>query len=208
MEPIHCDNHVLVLNKPPGIATQPDFHEQAKAWVKKAFNKPGAVFLEPVHRLDKPVGGLVLFARTSKALSRLNEAMRERQVHKIYHAIVEGKLEGSGRLKHTLLHGDHRAIVDPSGKEALLDYRVLETGEDQTLVEIELLTGRYHQIRAQFAAIGHPIVGDQKYGSRSKKDAIYLAHVKLSFPHPTTKEMLVLCHQSFHKKMAQDFSAR
>lgn len=185
MEEIFCDNHVLVLEKPAGIATQPDFHEAARGYVKERFHKPGNVFLEPIHRLDKPVGGLVLFARTSKALSRLNEAMRKRKIQKFYLALVEGKMEGEGELVHHLVHGDFKAHVDPSGKEARLRYTVLRKERNQTLLEVELLTGRYHQIRCQMAEIGHPVVGDAKYGSKQKRGEIALFHHLLIFPHPT-----------------------
>lgn len=192
MNPIYCDNHILVVEKPSGIATQPTFHEETRSYVKKAFAKPGNVFLEPIHRLDKPVSGMVLFARTSKALSRLNEAMREKRIQKFYLALVEGHLPDEGTLEHTLLHAEHRALVDPKGKKALLHYRCVEKREENSLVEIELKTGRYHQIRCQFGAIGHPIVGDKKYGSKTAKEAICLHHHKLIVPHPTKGEELTL----------------
>ena len=139
LKPIYCDNHLLVLNKPAGIATQPDFHEAARAWVKENFAKPGNVFLEPIHRLDRPASGIVLFARTSKALTRLNEAMRERKLCKIYLAKVEGQVSEEGVLEHYLVHGDFRAFVDPNGKKAVLRYRRLKSTERYSLVEIELL---------------------------------------------------------------------
>ncbi|MDN3506980.1 MAG: RNA pseudouridine synthase [Simkaniaceae bacterium] len=194
-KPLYCDNHILVLEKPAGVATQPDFHEMAKSWVKKTFAKPGNVFLEPIHRLDKPVKGLVLFARTSKALSRMNEAMRERKIKKFYRARVEGIPEEKGTLKHFLTHGEYRAHIDSNGKEAILHFERLETIENASLVEIELETGRYHQIRAQFAAVGHPVLGDQKYGAKRKQDNIALHHYKLTFPHPITKEEIT-CQSS------------
>ena len=186
---VYCDNHLLVVNKPPGIATQPDLEETAKAWVKKTYQKPGNVFLHPIHRLDKSVGGLVLFARTSKALSRLQALMRERKISKTYHALVEGRLScKEGTLKHSLVHGDHKAFVSSQGKEAILHYRVLEEKDGCTHVTIDLETGRYHQIRAQFAATGHPILGDKKYGStRHYPEGIALCHVRLEFIHPITK---------------------
>lgn len=186
MKPVFCDNHVLILEKPAGVATQPDFHEMAKAWVKEEFDKPGNVFLEPIHRLDKPVSGLVLFARTSKALSRLNEAMRKKQIKKTYIAKVEGDLPSDRTLRHYLLHGDHCAVIDESGKEAILHYIKRVDG----LVEIDLETGRYHQIRAQFSAIGHPVVGDEKYGSKTKTKTMHLQHTKICFPHPITGKKL------------------
>lgn len=191
---IFCDNHLLVVDKPVGMATQPDLEECAKAWVKKKFNKPGNVFLEPAHRLDKPVSGLVLFARTSKALSRLQAMMREREIRKTYLALVEGKLrDQEGTLKHRLVHDEFHARVDEEGKEAILHYRVLGTHKNVNLVEVVLETGRYHQIRAQFSAIGCPIVGDQKYRStQSFPEGIALQHQKLEFKHPVTKEKILL----------------
>ena len=180
----------MVLNKPGGVATQPDFHERARAWVKAEFKKPGNVFLEPIHRLDKAASGIVVFARTSKALSRLNEALRNQTMRKIYIAEVEGYVEEEGILEHYLLHGDFKAIIDPTGKKAVLRYKCLGKGKATSLVEIELETGRYHQIRAQFAAIGHPIVGDQKYGSKTKSEKIALHHKEMTLTHPTTGERL------------------
>ena len=179
-----------MLKKPAGIATQPDFHEAAKLYVKEAFAKPGNVFLEPIHRLDKPVSGLVLFARTSKALSRLNQAMREGKINKVYIARVEGSLPKEGTLEHLLLHGNFRAHVGKGGKLALLHYKCLETDGKTSLIEVELKTGRYHQIRAQFSHEGHPIVGDQKYGSKSTQDTIALHHSLLTFPHPTKGDLI------------------
>lgn len=195
MKVLFCDNHVLVAVKPAGLSTQEDFTPQVKAWVKKAFKKPGAVFLEPIHRLDKSASGIVLFARTSKALSRLQCEMRERRIHKKYVALVEGVLTSdSGFLEHKLVHGSHRAeVVDsPSAKVAQLEYRVKERRSHETLIEVALLTGRYHQIRAQMAFIGHPLRGDAKYGGKSwKGHGIALHHTEMRFTHPVTKEPLV-----------------
>lgn len=198
---IYCDNHILVVDKPAEIATQPDLEILAKAWIRKKYNKPGNVFLEPIHRLDKPVRGLVLFARTSKALSRLQAMMRAREIKKTYIALVEGSLpKKEGTLKHHLSHGSHRAHIDDDGKGAVLHYRVLEKKEKTTLLEIELETGRYHQIRAQLATIGCPVVGDKKYGSHMPyKCGIALTHVKLEFTHPVTHEGIVVTTPSKFK---------
>ena len=203
MKIIFCDNHLLIVSKPAGISTQPhegesrNLLDQAKEWLKKEFCKPGNVFLEPVHRLDKPVSGLVLFARTSKALSRLQEMMRGHQIEKTYLAWVEGQLpEPEGTLEHYLLHDEHRARVvnssHPQAKLARLHYRQVDKKSETTLVEVRLETGRYHQIRAQLSAIGCPILGDSKYGSASpwKKDQIALHHATLRLTHPVTKEVL------------------
>jgi 23S rRNA pseudouridine1911/1915/1917 synthase len=196
MDVLFCDNHLLVVNKPAGLPTQSEegenLHELAKAWVKKTYDKPGKVFLEPIHRLDKPVSGIVLFARTSKALSRLQAMMRARQIKKTYFAWVEGTPpQAEALLKHYLVHDDFRArVVSPStpqAKEALLTYRVLEKKTDKTLLEIDLQTGRYHQIRAQLSAIGCPVLGDEKYGStRPSKPGIALHHGLLTCEHPVT----------------------
>lgn len=178
------------------MATQPDFCEQVRGWIKKEFRKPGEVFCEPIHRLDRPVGGLVLFARTSKALSRLNASMRDRLIEKRYLARVEGVIEeDEGRLEHLLVHGSHRAhVVKSGGKHAALSYKVLKREMKSTVVEIALETGRYHQIRVQFSAIGHPIVGDEKYGAAP--GALALFACELSFNHPVKKEPLTIREQS------------
>ncbi|MBI2810901.1 MAG: RNA pseudouridine synthase [Candidatus Melainabacteria bacterium] len=205
MQVVYVDNHLLIVNKPAGLATQPhpgstdSLLEQAKAWIKKEFKKPGNVFLEPIHRLDKPVSGLVLFARTSKALSRLQEMMRERQIEKTYFAWVEGIFpQDKGALEHYLVHDEHKARVvkasHPEGKIARLHYSVLKQEKNRSLVKIELETGRYHQIRVQCAAVGCPVVGDEKYGSEAsyKKEGIALHSGCLVLQHPVTKEPLRL----------------
>lgn len=204
MDIIYVDNHLLVVNKRGGIPTQEspgcteNVTDWAKDWIKRKYDKPGKVFLEPIHRLDKPVSGLVLFARTSKALSRLQEMMRERTIGKWYYALVQqAPSEAQAVLEHYLVHDEHRARVvtsaHPEGKKAILSYRMLKESALGFLLEIELHTGRYHQIRAQLAQIRSPIVGDQKYGSSAKwsKEGIALHHGKLSFVHPVTKEELV-----------------
>ncbi|NGX50756.1 MAG: Ribosomal large subunit pseudouridine synthase C [Chlamydiae bacterium] len=199
LDVLYLDNHLLAVNKPAGLLTQPnnsdapDLETAAKAWLKKKFNKKGNVFLHPIHRLDKPVSGIVLFARTSKALSRLNSQMREKTIEKIYLARVEGHLKAkAASLKHTLTHGDHRAHLSPEGKEAHLSYTVCKSDAHSTLVEITLHTGRYHQIRIQFASIGHPIVGDIKYGSTQEAPRIALHHSKLIFDHPISKDKITI----------------
>lgn len=202
MQHIYIDNHLLVVIKPHGVATQPDLHELAKEWIKTSTGKEGNVFLHPIHRLDKPASGIVLFARSSKALSRLNALLREHKIQKTYLAKVEGILkEKEGALEHFLFHDEYHAKVAkgffPGAKKALLSYKVLKTVGKNSLLEIELHTGRYHQIRAQLAFIGHPIVGDQKYGStvHLKNDGIALAHVKVELVHPVTKEPLIFSYE-------------
>ena len=201
-EVLYCDNHLLVAAKPCGMLTQPDasadesLEVYAKSWVKREYQKVGNVFLHCIHRLDRPVSGLVLFARTSKALSRLNEQSREQEIQRVYVAEVEGMLsKPEGQLDHYLIHGEHRAIVAKEGekdaKHARLLYRTIKRKAHTTLVEIELETGRYHQIRAQFSAIGHPVIGDQRYGSQSGNGkAIHLHCQTLRFLHPVTQEEL------------------
>ncbi len=197
------DNHLLVLNKPAGLLTQPSgtdqdsLEMQAKAYIKEKYQKPGNVFLEAVHRLDKPVSGIVVFAKTSKALSRLNESLRNKQAKKIYHAWVEGiPKQKEGTLENYLVHDDFIASVatknNPQAKLARLSYKVLETQGDETLLEIILETGRYHQIRVQLSTIGHPILGDTKYGSKKSHPEIALSHVRLEIEHPVTHEKLLL----------------
>lgn len=201
LDVIYEDNHLIVVNKPAGLLTQPTDEEQdsletqTKAWIKEKYQKPGNVFLGVVHRLDRPVSGLVVFAKTSKALSRLNESVRGKHVQKIYRALVEGKpSKNSDTLEHYLRHDDFRAYVstkqDPEAKLARLHYEVLEEKGDCSLLQIELETGRYHQIRAQLAAMGYPIVGDSKYGSKKifPKGIIALHHYRWSGEHPVTKD--------------------
>jgi 23S rRNA pseudouridine1911/1915/1917 synthase len=203
MKIIYCDNHILIVSKPAGMSTQPNdkadpnLLDAAKAWVKREFSKPGKVFLEPIHRLDKPVSGLVLFARTSKALSRLQEMMRGRLIEKTYFAWIEGELpDKQGTLEHYLVHDSFRARIvsssHPEAKWACLHYVQVKQYNRQSLVEIQLVTGRYHQIRAQLAAIGCPIIGDAKYGSRQvlNDQQIALHSGRLTFSHPVTKAPL------------------
>lgn len=197
---LFSDNHLVIAFKPAGWLTQPDNTRNAdlesfvKEWVKRTFNKPGAVFLHCIHRLDRPVSGLVLFAKTSKALSRLNELSRENKIQRWYVAEVEGILpEKSGILEHFLIHGEHQAIVSTAkhadAKKAVLSYQVLALKEHSTLVQIELKTGRYHQIRAQFSAIGHPVMGDTRYQAKNSLGGeILLSCTDLKFCHPVTRE--------------------
>ena len=206
MTPLYCDNHLLAADKPGGLLTQPSgtdedsLEAQAKLYVKVTYSKPGNVFLEAVHRIDRPACGIVLFARTSKALTRANQAMRQKSCAKVYRAILEGRPDkDSGTLTDWLRHDDfHAEIVRPDTPEAkpcTLQYRILKPlGTRRTLVEIALETGRYHQIRAQFASRGWPLVGDVKYGASAAyaNGAIALQHYQLTVPHPTTGEPLVI----------------
>ncbi|MFY7843015.1 MAG: RluA family pseudouridine synthase [Rhabdochlamydiaceae bacterium] len=201
MDIVFEDNHILLVNKIAGMPTQPNdtgvisLQDQAKSWIKLMKKKPGDVFVHPIHRLDKGVSGLVLFAKTSKALSRLNAQMREKTMRKIYYGIVEGEVTPKkGRLENFLKHGAYKALIsskeDREAKQAILDYEVIKVEKAKSFVEISLLTGRYHQIRAQFSFIGHPLWGDQKYGSSFHSEKICLHHGRFSFIHPVTKEFL------------------
>lgn len=201
-EILFSDNHILIASKSAGLLTQPDQSRDdsletfAKEWVKAEYKKEGNVFLHCIHRLDRPVSGLVIFARTSKALSRLNEQSRNQAIQRIYVAEVEGILaQKLGQLDHYLIHGDHRAIIGKAGdkeaKHARLRYEVLHYLPHSTILRIELDTGRYHQIRAQFSAIGHPIIGDKKYGAKQGDGKVIRLHcAQILFEHPVTKESL------------------
>ena len=180
------------------LSSHEDLESAAKLFIKNRDKKPGGVFLHAVHRLDKPVSGIALFAKTKKALTRLNESIRKGLFKKTYYAALEGTLNEEGTLEHYLFHGDFRAIVSTSPKEgykkAILNYKVLKTTLTKTLVEIDLISGRYHQIRAQFSHISHPVVFDEKYGSKTTGDyeGILLHHGKLTFPHPVKEEMMTI----------------
>jgi 23S rRNA pseudouridine1911/1915/1917 synthase len=200
VEVLYEDNHLLALNKPAGLLTQPSgtpgdsLEAQAKAWIKQTRYKPGEVFLHAVHRLDRPVSGIVLFARTSKALSRMNRLMRNREVQKVYHAVITGRLPGDeGTLRHHLRHARmHSELAhdhESGAREGILHYRVMERSRFMSLVEIRLETGRYHQIRAQLAGSGCPVLGDGRYGGRAWQEpgAIALHHQCMEFSHPTLK---------------------
>jgi len=199
---VFIDNHLLVANKPAGWLTQPngtpalDLETQLKNWIKKKFQKSGNVFLHAVHRLDRPVSGLVLFARSSKGLTRLNAQVREGSIERIYMAEIEGLLEeSSGTLLHYLIHKEHHAVIgtakNPEAKRALLSYYTEKVFSNSTEVAIALETGRYHQIRAQFSAIGHPIVGDVRYGSCSGDGkAIRLRCAHIRFKHPVSQSII------------------
>lgn len=202
MEILFEDNHLLVVNKPAGLLTEPSgtlqdsVYAQTKQYLKEKYQKPGNVFLGIVHRLDKPASGIVLFAKTSKALSRLNEAMRGKKYKKVYAAIVENKLpQETSILEHYLVHDDYKASLsskEKGGKQCKLSYKLLKKKGNFSLVDVLLETGRYHQIRAQFALIGCPLLGDYKYGSKEffMEEAIALHHRELEFTHPVTGKVI------------------
>lgn len=203
MEVVYEDNHIIVVNKMAGEIVQGDktgdkpLSEFVKDYIREKYNKPGNVFCGVVHRIDRPVSGLVIFARTSKALERLNKMLREGEIHKTYRAVVEGHPEKPEALLENYLVSDGRInktfISDsrnPEAKLSRLEYRTVERGDRYTLLEINLLTGRKHQIRAQLSAMGHPIKGDLKYGARrSNRDGgISLQAYRIRFTHPVSKQ--------------------
>jgi 23S rRNA pseudouridine1911/1915/1917 synthase len=217
MEVIYEDNHIIIVNKQSGEIVQGDktgdrpLSDIVKDYIKEKYQKPGAVFLGVAHRLDRPVSGLVVFARTSKALTRLNKMFAEGEVHKTYWAIV-GKDKREKRndkfvddgdwhtLEHWLVRNekqnksyayDHER---PNAKKAILKYRALSHSDNYTLLEVNLMTGRHHQIRCQLAAMGSPIKGDLKYGApRSNPDgSISLMARRVEFIHPVSKAPIIV----------------
>lgn len=204
---LHEDNHIIVINKRVGDIVQGDktgdkpLSEVVKEYIKDKYNKPGEVYLGVIHRLDRPTTGIVVFAKTSKALTRLNDAFKNRETQKTYWAIVKNS---PPKENDTLIHYLKRNPKNntskahtkevPESKKASLDYKIIKKLDNYFGLEINLHTGRHHQIRAQLAAIGCPIKGDLKYGfDRSNPDGgIHLHARKLSFTHPVTKEELTI----------------
>lgn len=203
MQVLYEDNHIIIVSKSAGEIVQGDktgdtpLSETVKAYIKEKYAKPGAVFLGVVHRLDRPVSGVVLFARTSKALARLNEMFRTQAVQKTYWALVQNTpREPEATLTHYLVRNekqnksyayDHERA---NAKKAVLDYKIIGHTDRYTLLEIHLHTGRHHQIRCQLAAIGCPIRGDLKYGApRSNPDGSISLHARsIRFEHPVSHE--------------------
>lgn len=204
MEVLYEDNHIIIVNKAPGEIVQGDktgdatLGDSVKQYIKEKYAKPGAVFLGVVHRLDRPVSGAVIFARTSKALARMSEMFRKGEVRKTYHAIVPRRdilEETTVTLEHWLTRNErqnkayaHNREINGS-KRALLDFRALTSSDRYTLLEIHLHTGRHHQIRCQLAAEGMPIKGDLKYGApRSNPDGSISLHARsVAFTHPVSR---------------------
>ena len=199
VEIIYEDNHLLIVNKPINIPTQEDSSKDKdllnilKDYIKEKYNKPGNVYLGLVHRLDRPVGGIMVFAKTSKCASRLSEQIRLKKFKKIYNAVVMNKINESGHLVDYLLKDKKNNIVkvDRDGKESILNFKRLSYKNNMSLVEIELETGRSHQIRVQLSNNGNPLFGDQKYNKNAKVgEQLALFSKKLEFYHPTTNELL------------------
>lgn len=207
LQVLYEDNHLLIVNKRAGDITQGDktgdkpLNEVLKEYVKEKYNKPGNVFLGTVHRLDRPTSGIVMYAKTSKALERLNKMLREKSIQKTYWAIVKNHPQKQQETLTNFLVKNpkknksfaHSKEVKNS-KKAILHYTVVKKLKNYTLLEIDLETGRHHQIRVQLSTIGCPIKGDLKYGfSRSNKDgSIHLHARKIKFTHPVSKEIIAL----------------
>lgn len=205
MTVVYEDNHIIVVNKSASEIVQGDktgdtpLSETVKQYLKEKYAKPGNVFLGVTHRLDRPVSGLVVFAKTSKALSRLNEMFRLNQVKKTYWALVKERPEAEeGELVHYMVRNEKQnksyayTKEMKNSKKAVLDYKVIARSDNYYLLEVDLKTGRHHQIRCQLAKMGCPIKGDLKYGfPRSNPDGSICLHArKISFIHPVTKELI------------------
>lgn len=205
MTVLYEDNHIIIVNKAPGEIVQGDktgdtpLSETVKEWIKDKYDKPGNVFLGVVHRLDRPVSGAVIFAKTSKALARLNEMLREGKISKTYWAITRNTPpKESDLLTHYITSTERNnksyASVAPrnGAKEARLEYRLISRSDNYNLLEVRLLTGRKHQIRVQLSSIGCPIKGDLKYGDkRSNPDGSISLHARhIEFIHPVSKEKI------------------
>ena len=196
---LYEDNHIIVVEKPYNVLSQGDstgdlsLLDMVKQYIKEKYHKPGNVYLGLVHRLDRPVGGIMVFARSSKAASRLCKSFNEHKVVKKYLAIVHGKLEKENDewVDYIEKSSDGKSIISSSGKKAILEYEVLDYNEeyDCSLVSIMLKTGRHHQIRVQFASRGHYLLGDQRYGVLDNQQICLFAY-QLTFIHPVTKEEL------------------
>lgn len=197
---VYQDNHLIVVNKPAGVLIQGDksgdrpLCDYVQHYIKTTFNKPGNVFLGLVHRLDRPVSGVVVFAKTSKAASRLSTQFRQKTIRKTYLALVKGKPPVSGILEDRIERNGvtSRIVQEKTGKLSKLTYQRLQYRKGLSLVEVHLETGRHHQIRVQLANLGFPILGDFRYGSKEKfphKSVALHAH-NLQLIHPTTKEKI------------------
>lgn len=197
---LYEDNHIIVVEKPCNVLSQSDATNDldlltmVKQYIKEKYHKPGNVYIGLVHRLDRPVGGIMVFARSSKAAARLTKQIQNHEFQKKYLAVARGKMEQDcATYKDFILKlEDGNSIISSKGKVAILNYQLLEYNkeEDMSLVSIDLKTGRHHQIRVQFANHNHPLCGDQRYGKEVDKTQIALYAYSLSFTHPTTKEIL------------------
>lgn len=198
---LYLDNHLLAVEKPPNMPVQADESHNldlltaCKHYIAEKFQKPGEAYLGLVHRLDRPAGGAMVFARTSKAAARLTAAFAGHDLEKIYLAVVRGEVEAPGALRDSLVKGADGMVRParpdaPGAKEARLRYRPLKTAGGLTLVEVALETGRAHQIRVQMANAGYPLWGDNRYGGGSPGEQLALWSHRLTIPHPTRPERL------------------
>lgn len=207
MTPVYEDNHIIIVRKEAGEIVQGDktgdkpLSDIIKEYLKDKYNKPGNVFCGVVHRIDRPVAGLVIFAKTSKALTRLNEMIKKGEIHKTYWALVEGHRKDKEGEIESWLQSDSRLnktrVVDkntPNAKLSRLRYHVIAEGDRYSLLEVTLLTGRKHQIRAQLSSTGTPIKGDLKYGAKRSNPGggISLLARRIEFMHPVSKEEIVV----------------
>ncbi len=196
MKILYEDNHIIVVVKDYNIPVQEDCTNDIdlltmiKKYIKEKYNKPGNVYLGLVHRLDRPVGGIMVFAKTGKAASRLSKEIREGLVEKRYMALVHNKAKSHELLKDNLLRDEknNMSYVDDKGKESILEYNLIEYRDNMSLLDINLITGRHHQIRVQLSHHGYPIYGDQKYGIDKEGIQIHLWAYKLKFKHPVKDE--------------------
>lgn len=220
---LYEDNHLLIVEKPVNMLVQGDKTKDEdlltvlKKYIKEEYNKPGAVFLSLVHRLDRPVGGAIIYAKTSKAASRLSDQLRRRVIEREYLGVVRGIVKKDRAKLEDFLIKDTRknevSIVKQSNKKAkkaVLTYRKIETNHNLSLLNIKLETGRSHQIRVQLAGIGHPLYGDQKYGSKINKvgEQIALWSHKLSFKHPTKDEVIEIVSYPPNEKPWHNFKMK
>ena len=199
LEILYEDNHIIVVYKPANVLSQSDITGDKdmltiiKEYIKEKYNKPGNVYLGLVHRLDRPVQGIMVYAKTSKAAARLSEQIRKNELSKHYLAVINGIMpEKKGTFRDYLIKdtNGNTSITDKEhGKESILEYEVLSEKNNYSLVRIKLITGRHHQIRVQFASRGYPLVGDNRYG-KAENIPICLCSYQLDFYHPTTKELL------------------
>ena len=193
---LYEDNHIIVIEKEKDVLSQKDetddfsINEIVKEYLKRKYNKPGAVYLGLVHRLDRRVSGVMVLAKTSKAATRLSKSIMEHEFEKKYLAYVEGIIDKDGSINIKILKKDNKAIISDLGKEAKLNYKVINNDSNNTYVMVDLESGRYNQIRLSFASINHPIYGDLKYGAKIKSDDMGLASYQISFSHPVSKEYM------------------
>ncbi len=197
LDVLYEDNHIIVVLKPYNILSQGDntgdidMLTMVKSYIKEKYNKPGNVYIGLVHRLDRPTAGIMVFARTSKAASRLSNQIKNNEITKSYLAVIQNFNEEKGTYKDYLEKTDNKSIVSDKnhGKYAELNFELIEKKDDLSLVKINLVTGRHHQIRVQFSSRGYPLFGDQKYGIENKKQLALFCY-KLEFIHPVTKEKM------------------